>query len=67
MLTRTQTFKKSIHLSYCAQREKDVVEEFIESSLTAASLVVAQETKKTDERDSVAAGYFPPVHTIIHT
>jgi hypothetical protein len=30
MVTQTQTFKKLIHLSYCAQREKDV-EEFLES------------------------------------
>jgi hypothetical protein len=57
MLTGTQTFNKSIHLSCCAQREKDVVKEFLESPLTAASIVIAQETKKNEE-DSTTVLFF---------
>jgi hypothetical protein len=33
--------------------------------LAAASIVLAQETKKKDEGDSAAAGSLPPVHTTI--
>jgi hypothetical protein len=44
--TQTQMFKKSIRLWCYAQHGKGVVEEFLENLFTAASVVVAQETKK---------------------
>jgi hypothetical protein len=52
MLTRTQMF---------------VIEEFLESPLTAASIVVAQETKKRNEEDSTVAGSLSPMLTATQT
>jgi hypothetical protein len=56
-------FNKMIHLFCCAHREKDIVEEFLESPLIAASVVVAQEKKtktKTNEGNSTAPGSLFP-------
>jgi hypothetical protein len=55
MLTRTQTFKKSIHLCCCAQHGKDVVEELLEK----------WRNKKRNEEDSTAASSLHPILTAI--
>jgi hypothetical protein len=57
---------KLIHLSYCAQHEKVVVEEFlIRESIGRCFYRSSPRNKKKDEGNSAAAGSLPPVHTTI--
>jgi hypothetical protein len=51
----------------CVQREKDVAQEFLGRGLIAASVVVAQGTKKTDEVGGTVPDPLPQVQAANET